>query len=498
MEGRITCDGTANTLRTADLSPATHLSLWARPQEFAMPSRRKKSPQHERKRSPDPRPWPGWRFLPFVLAAVPLLYLIRVVVRFRVDVPFWDEWDLVPLVGRSYEGSFAWPQLWAWHNEHRIFFPRAILLLLVRATGWNVSYELAANLLVACGICTALVWQLEHSRKAVGDRGPNWLIPVVSAMVFSLNQWGNWLCGWQISFLLNVCAVIAGLVVLASAPLQWWRLPLALVLGLVASYSLASGLVYWPVGLIVVGLRPGAGRREKRLHLAAWALSGAAVVACYLHGFRPGPYHTPLGTFLREPAWFAGYVLTYLGAPMSREHAMLAGALGLLALPALALVLLRQERVRLELLMPYLGLSGYAAISAGLTGTGRMSFGIAQALSSRYIVSGNLLWISDLALLYLLVKTSRPPRAGRGIQPYLTGAGVAAVALLACCALRSSKAAKPDLAGMSHRLAAGRAALLAGGDDEALRLIHPNPKALREKREVLKRYHLSVFRQAGD
>jgi len=463
-----------------------------------MPNRRKKNRQHGRRPNPDPRPWPGWRYLPFLLAAIPLVYLISMVIRYRVDVLFWDEWALVPLVRRSYEGAFAWPQLWKWYNEHRIFFPRLILLTLVRATGWNVCYELAVNLLAACGICTALVWQLERSRKAIGDGGPNWLIPVVSVMVFSLNQWENWLWGWQVSYLLNVCAVVAGLVVLASATVKWWRLPLALALGLVASYSLASGLIYWPLGLVVLGLRSGAGRREKHLHLAAWALFGAAVIACYLHGFRPEPQHTPLGTFLREPAAFARYFLAYLGAPISREHAIRAGVVGLLALPALAFALLRRERVKLELLAPYLAFSGYAIVTAGLTGMGRMSFGIDQALTSRYLLLSNLLWVSDLALLYLLVKTSRPPRAGWGMRSLPAGAGVVAIALLTCCALRSSAAAKPAFISFSHQLAAGRAALLSGRDDEALRMINANPKAAREAAEVLKRYHLSVFRQTRD
>ncbi len=453
---------------------------------------------HDRKRDPAPRPWPGWHYLPFLLAAVPLVYLIAMVIRYRVDVLFWDDWALVPAVQRSYEGSFAWPQLWKWYGEHRLFFPRAIMLLLVRATGWNASYVLAATLLFACGAFAALLWQFEHTRKSLGDRGPNWSLPVLSVLVFSFAQWENWLWQWEVCFLLNLCAAVSGLVVLASAPLRWWRLPLALALGLIATYSMAAGLVYWPMGLAVLALRPGADRRGQRLQLAGWVLCAAVVYACYLRGFRPVPGRTPLGAFLTEPSAFLHYFLAYLGAPLSHGHAVRAGAVGLLTWLVLLFALLRRGRVKPELLAPYLALSGYAIIAAAITSMGRMNLGIEQALSSRYVTVSNLLWISDLALLYLLAKTGPPPGEKRSTWSLSAVAGVIGLVLLAGCALHRSLVGRSAFISFSHQLAIGRAALLSGQDDEALRTINENPKAAREAAEVLKRYHLSVYRQTRD
>src|SRR5215469_4203639 len=45
----------------------------------------------------------GWA----LLALVPLLILLGVVCRFGVAVPFWDQWELVTLLEKSYHGHLS-------------------------------------------------------------------------------------------------------------------------------------------------------------------------------------------------------------------------------------------------------------------------------------------------------------------------------------------------------------------------------------------------------
>jgi len=66
-----------------------------------------------------------------VFAGMSLLVLFYVG-RFGVNVPFWDEWCMVSVYSGATRCSLAW--LWKPHNEHRIFLPRLIQVVLYAAT----------------------------------------------------------------------------------------------------------------------------------------------------------------------------------------------------------------------------------------------------------------------------------------------------------------------------------------------------------------------------
>src|SRR4051794_2788618 len=49
-----------------------------------------------------------------------------------VDVPSWDQWELVGLLVKSSHGELRFADLHAQHNEHRVLFPRLLMLGLAR------------------------------------------------------------------------------------------------------------------------------------------------------------------------------------------------------------------------------------------------------------------------------------------------------------------------------------------------------------------------------
>jgi len=443
------------------------------------------------------------RCVPGVLALVPFSSVAALIARYKVDIPYWDEWNFVPVLQRSYEGNLSLTDLWAQHNEHRILFPRLIMLLLARATGWNISYELAANVLLAAGILAALVWQINSSRKLTGDRGPNWLVLAVSLMVFSLSQWENWLWGWQICVFLNVLAVAAGIAVLASAGLRWWRFPAAIFLGVVASYSFASGLAYWLAALPVLLARPSGSRQAKCREVAIWLLSAAATLVLYLYHYHAPAAHPRSGLALAQPIELAKYILIYLGRPVSANHALRAGTLGLVALLAMAFLSRRSlGRNRAHMPLPYLSLSLYAVLSAAMAGVGRVGFGFTQALSPRYVTMSNLLWVSNIVLLYLLVKGEashpRGPHPLRGLRRFSLAAGLVALVLMISLAFWTSIQAAPGFAMEHERRAAALAELRSAHDGRVPRAIYPSQRQRGTELEVLRRYHLSLFREIAD
>ena len=80
-----------------------------------------------------------------LLALVPFVFLVLLVRRCYVDVPVWDEWEVIWRLQRLREGTFTFVDLWGQHNEHRPLFGILAMMTLVRASQWNVAVEVAAN-----------------------------------------------------------------------------------------------------------------------------------------------------------------------------------------------------------------------------------------------------------------------------------------------------------------------------------------------------------------
>jgi hypothetical protein len=65
-------------------------------------------------------------WLPAILIIMPVALVALYIFSFGVDVPFWDGWGLVSQLDQmeSPDERLQLQDLWAQHNEDRIFFPR--------------------------------------------------------------------------------------------------------------------------------------------------------------------------------------------------------------------------------------------------------------------------------------------------------------------------------------------------------------------------------------
>ena len=100
-----------------------------------------------------------------VAAVLALLHLIRLVALHGVDVPFWDQWELVPLLSALDGGTLTFGELWAPHNEHRILIPQLLMLGLASVSAWNTWLERIASLVMASGIVLVIT---VHLREPIG------------------------------------------------------------------------------------------------------------------------------------------------------------------------------------------------------------------------------------------------------------------------------------------------------------------------------------------
>lgn len=442
------------------------------------------------------RPFAG--FLLLILTLVPFIILAVEVVRYSVDVPFWDQWNFVPLLGKSYEEGITLSDLWSQHNEHRLLFPRLIMLGLAHASRYNIAWELASILLLAATGLSLIRRQLARTARESGLSALSWAAPAISLLIFTLGQAENWLWGWQIQIFLNVVAVIAGLGLLGGGAFEWKKLWAAAGLGILATYSFANGLIFWPLGFLALLLNRRGGKRPKAPAVSAWAVLSVAVFISYFFSFRyDSPSGMPLAHFLGRPGEFVLYVLKYLGRPVINYegYALAAGLAGLVLFGAFSLFVLKNRSGKGRAFLPFL-LFGLYSIGCGLlTGVGRIGFGSAQAMSGRYVPFSALIWISNFTFFTALSQEVRARMRARPVKVLaLAGIGVFSFVLVFGIARTSYRVGHRVFKSYHSRMEAAREALLKGEDEKPLLDLYIDAGYIRQGADILKKHRLSVYR----
>jgi len=380
-------------------------------------------------------------------------------------------------------------------------------------TGWQIRAEVAVILLFALLNLAILIWGVRYALKRLQlhQDVSIWLAPAFAFALFSISQWENWTQGIQIAFFMHLTAMLSGLLLLGRSPLRFKHLLGALFCGLVATYSVTNGLLFWPLAGILV-LWPDPHRRWKvRLQqFGLLAVFAVMVVALYYSKYTKPAGHPSFHEALVHPLRYAVYVAMFLGSSMQaggqqmmadpahfNKLRLLIGLGGLAALPALSLWAFL--RGRLQPLLPFVAMGLYSVGSAFAIGIARVGFGWAQALSPRYITISSWLWIGILVLAYALL---HEPSAGPDSTPRSLRLSVfkaawnflavgCVLAMLAC----SVSWYGPSLEGRYYPLVEARQQILAGtADDAMLGRVFPVLGYLRFQLDVLKHYRLSLFR----
>jgi hypothetical protein len=431
----------------------------------------------------------GRPVLPFILALIPLLALVRMCVQLHVDVPFYDQWELVPRLEHLNAGTLTVRDVWMQHGEHRPMFPILLMLALARLSGWNIGIEILVNLVF--GILIFLTFARYLATTWAGHGGsPWWLLPVASVLMFSRVQWENWLWGWQMTALMGCCAGISGLYLLCTAGERQGRFAGAIACGVLCLYSFGAGLVYWIVGPVVIVLAPSARRRPR---LVAWIVAGGLTMATYFYDYHGTGQPSPLLNFasLEAIAGYAKYVLTFLGAPVAWYGQRTSEALGGAAVVAFAVLAIRLRNTRNEPVFLFPLAVGIQTIGiAALSGLGRASMGVGQAMSSRYTTFGMPLWCA-LGAMAVLAYRLEPHASRRQAVRALTTAALAGVMMLAWV---SGREGTRIATGRSETLRFARRGLIVGRSDALMSMLYPNVAVVKERRVALRRLHLSVFR----
>ena len=320
------------------------------------------------------------------LVLVPPTLLLLFALTYSVNGPEWDHLSSTEIFSRWHRpGGLTADFLFSQHNEHRKAAPRVATLGIGLMTRWNTRVEAGAHWVLMC--LTAIGLFAAFRREIGGDRATALLRFVPIALLLVSPRSYEALLGDGFPHYLSILAMTGALHLLVvrrpSAPL----VGAAIACGLAASFSIANGLLVWPIGAVVLVCRgrADAAPRAVALPLAAWILAGAATIAFYFRGYVDPGNHPPPGFVFEHPLQALAYLLALLGSSLApwQVGAVLVGSA---IIVGGAWCLLRAVSDSVSRAMPPLGAWLFLTVllSALMVSLNRAGFGLVQAMESRY------------------------------------------------------------------------------------------------------------------
>lgn len=339
---------------------------------------------------------------------LPLIGVIFFTYKYGITRPILDQWDIVPLLEKMHNHALGVTDLWNQHNEHRIIFPKIIMLILAHLSNWNIFLELCVNILLAIFIFIFTLSILRSTSEAI----PPWLKIFTSMMIFSMAQYQNWTWGWQIQMFMSMLGSVIAIWAANKWQGQTKGLTVVIAASILSSYSFNSGLLTWPSVLVVFLLQ----KKWKLKHIIILFSACTATVLLYYYKYTKPVYHPSVLYFISHPLIYIKYVLTFLGNSLSGPYCppYVTGTIFVVFISIIIFNLYRSDKQKLCDLAPWIALILYACMAACMTGVGRAGFGWGQAMESRYVTislylplsAGVLFW----HLMNLIVKNSNVKR----------------------------------------------------------------------------------------
>lgn len=341
------------------------------------------------------------RWYLWLLLLLPPIILTYLVTTRSVNVPFWDQWELVPIIKNMQEGHFYLHDFWQQHNEHRLLFPRLIMMGAAVFTDWNLRYEVVINIILGLTSFGVLLSLFFRTNQLLRQKASLVVGIILSMIWFSPVQQENWLWGWQIQWFVSVLGLVMVLYALMDAvedKLTWPKVLFLASGGVIAQYSLGNGMLIWPLVIAtLIYLRI----EVKKIVV----LAGTAVLTTGLYYFG---YHSPPNTpskleVIHHPVAFVKYIFIYMGRPLSflPKITPILGVLVVGLFVALTVWLFLKHKKRFEVALPWIALGCYGLLSGLITASSRINLGVGQAYSSRYTTISSLLLISVVMLVYM-------------------------------------------------------------------------------------------------
>lgn len=327
------------------------------------------------------------------------------VYRFGSAVLILDQWTDFRFIKLYLDGNLQFIQLFDQHNEHRIFFPRLVFFLDYFLSNSENIVDFTVNILSQFGTLvgiSVMYWKTGRDRVIFFP-----MVSLASILLFSLAQKENFMWGFQVQFFSVLTAAVAAFLFFSLASDRearglpsWTYRMLSYFMAFVATYTLSSGILcaFILIPLAVI-------QRASKSVILITVICAALFAVSYFDHFKPIPYHAPYEYSLEHPIEYARYVSAYLGNPLSFlnedmgfPHRALQIGFGFAGIILTVAAVWRVIRFRDDGFFR----SGLVAVmsfvfgTAMLTALGRVTFGLEQAFSGRYITPVSVFWAAHI------------------------------------------------------------------------------------------------------
>ena len=403
------------------------------------------------------------------LAILPGIFILGMVLRYGVDIPYSDEWTYAPLLVKARAHTLTFTDLFEQHNEHRCFFPKVVLIAFSYFAGGNVRAEMVFSVAL-CALASCNLWFIIRRTLSLTIEKTLLVLTLFNLLLFSAVQAENWTWGFQfLAFLMNflltsgIAAVVSGLSVTK-------KFLICLAIALVGTFSFGSGVVLWLTTFPIALLRDRLRAKKSLGWLAAWVGAGMASLALYFFHYIK-PLHHPEVAASANPTDYLLYVATFLGAHLSKAvgneaiwwPATIGAALTILYFLGTWLFVASREEMLRKKMVPWIGMGAFAISSAILASLVRIGFGIPQALDSRYTTFSLSLSIGVIGMFAALGETlPSSSRSDRSFFGWLSRIRIVLLALLLIAYVRSSIWGAQSIQSTERARLWGKAAVLWG------------------------------------
>ncbi len=344
----------------------------------------------------------------FLAVAVWITYgTVNATFAYRYPSLYWDQWDIF----RSYIDYCNADQFRQWlflpHNGHRIAFGKLLFLADLKWFGASNFMPMVLMLLGQAGLVTLLL--ASAWRHLQGWPARISLCSVVSALLFSATQLENFTWSLQVTF--TSVFVLAGFSFACAhqsfqSP-RWgslWFL-LSSIFAVLASFSVANGVLVWPLLAGYFFLR------KRWFSVAFHLLVFVTIIKWYYVGGESTVSTVSFRALLDLK--FLQFFLLYLGNPLGKHAFILSYIYGTAILLFLVLLLHSYwKHLRRADPLAWVGttpvlLSLFILLSGLMTSVARMDRGLINATSERYNTAALILLGSLLVYAFMLLQQNR-------------------------------------------------------------------------------------------
>lgn len=324
---------------------------------------------------------------------------------------------MAPLIAKAHTGGLTWSDIFAQQQEARTVFPKLIFIVFTLGHYWDPRVEMMLSILICCLTSFGIFLLLRRSGLPPVATAMGFLLIVF--LIFSPVQHELWLLASGFPSFLPALCLVWGLVVIQTSFSLRAKFALCAALAVFSSFTLANGLLAWGLSFPVLLLiqRVPSWKRWA----GAWLVATAACAALYFWDYK-SQADLPRFAPPTSPIAYGQYLLTFLGSGLARsgnENPLIASStLGALLLLfylgafGYALFRYRDQKFR-ACVVPWLVLGLFSIGSGCLAALGRIEWGVAQALESRYVAFSLYLTVAVTALVLVVAgevakATSRP------------------------------------------------------------------------------------------